>query len=206
MNLELPLLITIRSHGRTFTAELPWDADMDQIAEALRANLRELAQADARMLRELDGAQPLMAQTEPRVAGVLADGLDRLGVKELKALCKERGFKGYTALNKAALIQRLRGDEAPLAAKAAVKTTAKAVVAPSELAAIEARLDRMEALLQRIAERVGVSDAGTGALGRSDEAEHRAILAAALMSPPRRNLAELLGSMPDVGLDADFER
>jgi hypothetical protein len=33
-----------------------------------------------------------------------------------------------------------------------------------------------------------------------------AILAAALMSPPRRNLAELLASMPDVGLDADFER
>jgi plasmid stability protein len=42
--------------------------------------------------------------------------------------------------------------------------------------------------------------------GRSAEAEHRAILAAALMSPPRRNLAELLASMPDVGLDADFER
>jgi hypothetical protein len=33
-----------------------------------------------------------------------------------------------------------------------------------------------------------------------------AILAAALMSPPRRNLAELLASMPDMGLDADFER
>ena len=45
-----------------------------------------------------------------------------------------------------------------------------------------------------------------GAHGRSAEAEHRAILAAALMSPPRRNLPELLGSMPDVGLDADFER
>jgi plasmid stability protein len=45
-----------------------------------------------------------------------------------------------------------------------------------------------------------------GAHGRSAEAEHRAILAAALMSPPRRNLAELLGSMPNVGLDADFER
>jgi plasmid stability protein len=45
-----------------------------------------------------------------------------------------------------------------------------------------------------------------GAHGRSAEAEHRAILAAALMSPPRRNLAELLGSMPDVGLDAEFER
>ena len=45
-----------------------------------------------------------------------------------------------------------------------------------------------------------------GAHGRSAEAEHRAILAAALMSPPRRNLAELLGSMPDVGQDADFEQ
>jgi hypothetical protein len=31
---------------------------------------------------------------------------------------------------------------------------------PSGLAAIEARLDRMEALLHRIAERVGVSDLG----------------------------------------------
>ena len=175
---------------------------MGKIAEALRANLRELAQADARMLRELDGALPLMAQTEPMVAGELAEGLDRLGVKELKSLCKERGIKGYTGLNKAALIQRLRGGEAPLAAKAA----AKAVVISSGLAAIEARLDRMEALLQRIAERVGVSDAGTEAHGCSAEAEHRAILAAALISPPRRNLTELLGSMPDVGLDADFER
>ena len=45
-----------------------------------------------------------------------------------------------------------------------------------------------------------------GAHGRSAEAEHRAILAAAWMTPPRRNLAELLAAMPDVGLDADFER
>jgi hypothetical protein len=175
---------------------------MGKIAEALRANLRELAQADARMLRELDGALPLMGQTEPMVAGEMGEGLDRLGVKELKALSKERGFKGYTGLTKAALIQRLRGGEAPLAAKAACKAEPK----PSGLAAIEDRLDRMEALLQRIAERVGVSDAGTGAYGRSAEAEHRAILAAAFISPPRRNLAELLGSMPEVGLNADFER
>jgi hypothetical protein len=81
-----------------------------------------------------------------------------------------------------------------------------AVVIPSGQAAIEARLDRMEALLQRIAEQVGVSDAGTEAHGRSAEAEHRAILAAALTTPLRRNLAELPGSMPEVGLDADFER
>lgn len=38
------------------------------------------------------------------------------------------------------------------------------------------------------------------------DAEHRAILAAALLSPPRRNLAELLAAMPDVGSDGDFQR
>jgi plasmid stability protein len=45
-----------------------------------------------------------------------------------------------------------------------------------------------------------------GAHGRSQEAELRAILAAALQSPPRRNLAELLAAMPHVGVDADFQR
>ncbi len=45
-----------------------------------------------------------------------------------------------------------------------------------------------------------------GANGRSAEAEHRAILAAALAGPRRRSFAEVLASMPDVGLDADFER
>ena len=45
-----------------------------------------------------------------------------------------------------------------------------------------------------------------GAHGRSQEAELRAILAAALLSPPRRNLAELLAAMPDDGVDADFQR
>jgi hypothetical protein len=129
---------------------------MGKIAEALRESLRQLAQADARILRELDGALPSMSQPEPQVAGELAEGLEKLGVKELKALCKERGFKGYTGLNKAALIQRLRGGESPLAAKAA----AKAVAAPSGLAAIQAKLDRMETLLLQIAERVGVSDSG----------------------------------------------
>ena len=45
-----------------------------------------------------------------------------------------------------------------------------------------------------------------GAHGWSAEAEHRAILAAALARPRRRSLAEVLASMPPVGLDADFER
>jgi plasmid stability protein len=45
-----------------------------------------------------------------------------------------------------------------------------------------------------------------GAHGRSAEAEHREILAAALARPRRRSLAEVLASMPEVGVDADFER
>jgi plasmid stability protein len=45
-----------------------------------------------------------------------------------------------------------------------------------------------------------------GAHGRSAEAEHRDILAAALARPRRRSFAEVLASIPDVGTDADFAR
>lgn len=41
---------------------------------------------------------------------------------------------------------------------------------------------------------------------RSAEAEHRAILEEALCTTPRRSVADVLASMPDVGLDTDFER
>ena len=44
------------------------------------------------------------------------------------------------------------------------------------------------------------------ARGRSAEAEHRVILDAALRRPRKRNLAEVLGQMPDVGVDEDFAR
>ena len=56
-----------------------------------------------------------------------------------------------------------------------------------------------DALVQALKKRAG-------AHGVSQEAELRAILAAALQSPPRRALAEVLSAMPDVGEDADFER
>jgi plasmid stability protein len=56
-----------------------------------------------------------------------------------------------------------------------------------------------DSLLQALKKRAG-------AHGRSQEAELREILAAALLAPPRRNLAELLATMPDVGVDADFQR
>jgi antitoxin FitA len=42
--------------------------------------------------------------------------------------------------------------------------------------------------------------------GRSAEAEHRAILEAALLLAPKKSFAEVLSSMPDVGADEDFER
>lgn len=41
--------------------------------------------------------------------------------------------------------------------------------------------------------------------GRSAEAEHREILRAVLMRPPRRSVAEVLAGMPNVGEDADFD-
>jgi len=42
--------------------------------------------------------------------------------------------------------------------------------------------------------------------GRSVAAEHRAILKAAVAKPQRRSFAEVLASIPNVGLDSDFER
>jgi len=42
--------------------------------------------------------------------------------------------------------------------------------------------------------------------GRSAEAEHREILAAALRRPRKRTFAAVLAAMPDVGRDSDFER
>jgi len=41
---------------------------------------------------------------------------------------------------------------------------------------------------------------------RSAEAEHRALLEQALLKPRRKTFAQALASMPDVGIDGDFER
>ena len=44
------------------------------------------------------------------------------------------------------------------------------------------------------------------ARGRSAEAEHRVILEGVLHHPKQRSFAEVLASMPNVGLDSDFAR
>lgn len=56
-----------------------------------------------------------------------------------------------------------------------------------------------DALVQKLKQRAAKH-------ARSAEAEHRAILEAALGGARRKSLASLLASMPNVGLDADFER
>ena len=45
-----------------------------------------------------------------------------------------------------------------------------------------------------------------GWYGTSAEAEHRKILAQALLKPRKRSFAEVIASMPNVGKDSDFER
>ena len=45
-----------------------------------------------------------------------------------------------------------------------------------------------------------------GRRGVSAEAEHREILARALLKSRKRSFAEVIAAMPNVGKDADFER
>ena len=45
-----------------------------------------------------------------------------------------------------------------------------------------------------------------GRYGTSAEAEHRRILAEALLKPRKRSFAEEIAAMPNVGRDSDFER
>lgn len=124
---------------------------MGELADALRSNLRQLAQADARLLRELDQALP-------------SDELDGLNLKQLKDRCKQLGMKGYSSLNKAELILRLRGIGSavgggaarPLPLAQTAPTSTPATVASSELMAFQARLDRLEVLLVGISKHLGV--------------------------------------------------
>lgn len=42
--------------------------------------------------------------------------------------------------------------------------------------------------------------------GRSAEAEHRELLAQSLLKTKKKTFAQALAAIPDVGVDADFER
>ena len=92
---------------------------MGKIAEALRSNLKSIAQSDARTLRELD--QELSAATAAvgsekqaeltgltEVKALLGTGsFDQQTVAVLKKLCRKHGLKGYSKLKKADLAELL---------------------------------------------------------------------------------------------------
>ena len=98
---------------------------MGRLADALRANLRAVAESDARALREID--QELKAASSQytsvselsgtaNAAALLGKGsFKQQTVATLKRLCKENSIKGYSKLNKLELCKALeaRGIEAP---------------------------------------------------------------------------------------------
>ena len=95
---------------------------MGQIAEALRANLRAVAESDARALRDLDrelktaslqsGASlPAALPGQANIKAVLGRGsFSSQTVSTLKGLCKEHGIKGVSRLRKAELAERLEAE------------------------------------------------------------------------------------------------
>ena len=94
---------------------------MGKIAEALRSNLRSLAESDARNLRDLDqelralrdthpSEQQLLPQ-RPEVKALLGGGtFQQQTVAALKRICKENGIKGVSKLRKAELAARLTAE------------------------------------------------------------------------------------------------
>ena len=98
---------------------------MGRLADALRANLKAVAESDARALREIDQeikAASSHSTTSPALPGT-ANTAALLGkgsfkqqtVATLKRLCKENGIKGYSKLKKLDLCKALeaQGIEAP---------------------------------------------------------------------------------------------
>ena len=99
---------------------------MGKIAEALRANLRAVAESDARSLRDLDQELKALRDTDAPAQQVLPQRFEvkaLLGggtfqqqtVATLKRLCKAHGITGYSKLRKAELALALerQGVEPP---------------------------------------------------------------------------------------------
>lgn len=146
---------------------------MGQIADTLKATLRDLAQSDARLYRGLQEELADASPTPRQPAGLLegedwasrAD-LEQLSIKVLWGLCKERGIKGLSNGPKPQQIEALLShpDGPPLrtalplkASKAGTGTLpASGKAGGAALAQVEQRLDRLEQLVLLIAQQVGV--------------------------------------------------
>ena len=92
---------------------------MGKIADALRSNLQELAQSDARSLRAID--QELKAARDAQPPAELKASIDakallgsgsfkKQSVDALKKLCKANGIKGYSKLKKPELTKLLTAN------------------------------------------------------------------------------------------------
>ena len=99
---------------------------MGRLAEALRANLKSVAESDARALRAINeelkaatsGGVPKAAQLTGQVdaKALLGKGsFKQQKVTTLKRLCKENGIKGFSKQKKAELCKTLeaQGVQAP---------------------------------------------------------------------------------------------
>jgi hypothetical protein len=149
---------------------------MGQLTDTLRATLRDLTQADARLYR---GLQEELGDTRPATSPPAAqlDGdvpasrkdLEALTVAALWSLCKARGIKGLSKGPVPKQVEALlrHPDGPPLRSALPVKATrgtktaavggkASTKAAPAELQTLAQRLDRLERLMLLIARQVGV--------------------------------------------------
>ena len=150
---------------------------MGQIADTLKATLRELAQSDGRLYRGLEQelrdvpAEPADAPTLIEAAAearASRDDLKDLSIKALWGLCKQRGITGLSSGPRDQQVEALLNhpDGPPLRSALPVKATrggrasgslaARGKTSGAELQHLEQRLDRVEQLLVLIARQVGV--------------------------------------------------
>jgi hypothetical protein len=152
---------------------------MGQLTDTLRATLRDLAQSDARLYR---GLQQELGEPAPpaNAPAALLDGdppasreeLERLSIKVLWELCKQRGITGLSKGPVPKQVDALLShpDGPPLRSALPVKATkgnkgaATGKAGAAELQALEQRLDRLEQLVLLIAQQVGVPPAAIAQL------------------------------------------
>jgi len=160
---------------------------MGQIADTLRATLRDLAQSDGRLYRGLE--EELTDSTpKPTESVALLEGdvpasrqeLEALSIKALWDLCKARGLKGLSSGPKSRQVDALlshpdgpppRGSLPVKAQRLASAGSSKAASAPhqrADLVAVEQRLSRLEQLVLLIALKVGVPQAAIKAVQEAD--------------------------------------
>jgi hypothetical protein len=134
---------------------------MGEIADTLRATLRQLAQSDARLYRGLadEVGEGWGSTTE---ADLLA-----LNNEVLRKLCAQRGIKVAARTKKSVMVGLLLADPKGRDV-AAMETTPGA----AQLQALDQRLDRLEQLLLLVAQHVGVPEESL-ARGRASTAETR---------------------------------